>query len=250
MSVKFSHIGQKTKTKMGRKRNGGSFVESNSFALFSDDPVVPVVCRYNDSTNCKGKKSQEVQEDERTGAQSADEKPEHVESANKEAHSAAKRGFRAIQNAQGDSRPENTPVREERHGNEKPDKGDRKGGESEKRSDGSVKGQVKRIRRSKQKVQETEGGSGTGKDDKTFGETVNERKDVDYDKIPLAEFEASSKVFSKKITGKPRDTEDPFTVEVVIDNLRYRVSRCSIKGDTYVQGLDSRFIVSKLITKK
>lgn len=231
--------------KMGRKRNGGSFVESNSFALFSDDPVVPVVCRDNDSTNRKGKKVQEIQEDERTGTQATDEKPEHVESANKEAHRAAKRGFRAIQNAQGDSRPENTPVREERHGDKEPDKGDRKGGESEKRGDGPVKGQVKRTRRSKQKVQETEGGSGTGKEHNQDRETS-----IDYETYPLMEFDPSSKVITRGITGRPRQTEDPFVVEVIIDGLRYKVSKTSIRDGKYIQGLDSRFIVSKLSTKK
>lgn len=57
-------------------------------------------------------------------------------------------------------------------------------------------------------------------------------------------------MITKKIVGKPRDTEDPFTVEIVIDGLRYKVSRNSVRDGTYIQGLDSRFVVSKLIQKK
>lgn len=57
-------------------------------------------------------------------------------------------------------------------------------------------------------------------------------------------------MITKKITGKPRDTEDPFTVEIVIDGLRYKVSRNSVRDGTYIQGLDSRFIVSRLVQKK
>lgn len=231
---------------MGRKRDGkGENTESDSFALFSDELFVPVAVGSDNSDIGQEKEDKEIQAEERFGAQAADEEPEHAEHTCEKAHHTPKRGFRAIKNVEGDGRAKDSPVREGRHGDEEAAEGDRDAGKPEEGSDRSTRGKVKGNRHAKQKVQEGEGGAGTGKD-----YSQDREVDVEYDKYPLSEFEPSSKVITKKITGKPRETEDKFTVEIVIDSLRYKVSRNSVRDGTYIQGLDSRFIVSKLITKR
>lgn len=231
---------------MRRKNYGkGKVVESDSFALFSDEPFVSVVAGSDDNGIGQEKEDKEIQAEERSGAQAADEEPEHAEHPCEKAHHTPKRGFRAIKNVEGDSRAKDSPVRERRHGDEEAVEGNREIGKPEEGSDRSTRGKVKGTRRAKQKVQEGEGGAGSGKDDRKDREV-----DVEYDKYPISEFEPSSKVITKKITGKPRETEDKFTVEIVIDGLRYKVSRNSVRDGNYIQGLDSMFIVSKLITKK
>ena len=236
----------KTKTKMRRKNDGSS--DSDSFALFSDDIVVPVVSGDDNSSHRDVTKEQEVQETERSGSCAVDEKSEHIEPSHKETHHSPKRGFRAVTNAEVNCRPEDSAVCAGRHGNKESSSGNRENGNTEKGCLESAGGQDKRTGRPKSKVQKAKRRAGVREDDKAAGENIEQ--DVDYDKYPLAEFERSSKVVSRKISGKPRNTDDPFVVEIVIDGLRYRVSKCSIKGDTYIQGLDSRFIISKLVTKK
>lgn len=224
-------------------KNDRTNIESDSFALFSDDPFAPMVDNSNDSSDCQKIEVQDVSEEKRSGSHTVDEEPKRVEPIHEKGIIRPKRGFRAIQNIENDSCSKDTSLHKERCGDKESSVGDRSSGNTEKGSSGTVKGQGKRIGRSKQKVQKVEGGDGTGKDNTT------DREIVDHDKYPLSEFEESNRVVSKKITGVPRKTEDPFIVEVIIDGYRYKVSSGSIKGDTYVQGLDSRFILKKLKTK-
>ena len=68
---------------------------------------------------------------------------------------------------------------------------------------------------------------------------------VDYKDFKLVEFDDSSILLPPKIIQYgPFDTESELDVYIVIDDIRYRVSKCSIRNNVYVQGLDSRFLVT------
>jgi hypothetical protein len=48
---------------------------------------------------------------------------------------------------------------------------------------------------------------------------------------------------STRIQLGPVESTNPLLVEIVIDDKRYRVSSWSVKDGTYIQGLDSHYIV-------
>lgn len=106
--------------------------------------------------------------------------------------------------------------------------------------------------------------SGTSKTDKTKQEsvsngdgeakrktlTIDKSSEIKNEKYILTEFDTSN-----TIKGACDIQDGPFyinhfdLVEIVIDNLRYKVSTWSIVGGKYIQGLDSNFLVTKFKKK-
>ena len=77
------------------------------------------------------------------------------------------------------------------------------------------------------------------------------KTEVNWKKFKLVEFEESNTVMSQKpIQYGPFDTGNELEVYIILDGLRYKVSKWSIRDGYYIQGLDSRFLISKLHTKK
>ena len=73
---------------------------------------------------------------------------------------------------------------------------------------------------------------------------INKQTNNAYKDFKLVEFDDSSILLPPKtIQYGPFDTESELDVYIVIDDIRYRVSKCSIRNNVYVQGLDSRFLV-------
>lgn len=69
-------------------------------------------------------------------------------------------------------------------------------------------------------------------------------KRSDITKYKLTEFPPAEKVMgSTRIQLGPVESTNPLLVEIVIDDKRYMVSSWSVKDGTYIQGLDSHYIV-------
>ena len=76
--------------------------------------------------------------------------------------------------------------------------------------------------------------------------TVQDEK-LNPDAFKRGEFKDSNTVMTHKpVIHGPYSTEDPFSVDIVLDDgLLYRVSACSVKDGTYIQGFDSMYITRK-----
>lgn len=92
--------------------------------------------------------------------------------------------------------------------------------------------------------QETKRVSRRGKREEVEGrKTVNDINPKDF---KLTEFEDSDNIIGQRpIQHGPFPTDNEMEVYIILDELRYRVSACSIRDGYYVQGLDSKFLVSK-----
>jgi hypothetical protein len=226
---------------MTRKKNDKlDSTKSNSFALFGDDSLVSM---GNNSVNNTDKKVQETKtsgKTEQIGSQSVDEKPKSVESGVVQGRYQAKRGFRALKNNKDDIVTESGSSDVKGQSNKETDGAGNGSGTKQQRINKADNRSDNKTRRNKRKVQKSEGGSGVHEGIDSSCETI-----TDYTKYKLREFEVTNKVQNYSITGKPRKTKDDFLVEVIIDGFRYRVSPWSIKGNQYIQGLDSNFLVKK-----
>lgn len=78
--------------------------------------------------------------------------------------------------------------------------------------------------------------------EETSGNRKLKRSDIT--KYKLTEFPPAEKVMgSTRIQLGPVESTNNLLVEIVIDDKRYRVSSWSVKDGTYIQGLDSHYIV-------
>lgn len=228
-----------------KKNDRSNIKESNSFALFGDDSLVSM---GNDHINNTDKKVQEVKTSgkaEQIGSQSANEKPESVERGASQSGYKAKRGFRSLKINKDDIVTEGCSSYVEGQSDQKVDGGNNGSGCKQQRRNKTDNGSDNKAGRNKQKVQKCKGGIGVHEGVDSSCETV-----IDYKSYKLREFDVTNKIKNYIITGKPRKTKDDFIVEVIIDGFRYKVSSWSIKGNQYIQGLDSNFLVRKYKVNK
>ena len=226
---------------MTRKKNDNlDSTKSNSFALFGDDSLVSM---GNHHVNNHDKKVQETKtsgKTEQIGSQPVDEKPKSVEPGIEQGRYQAKRGFRSLKNNKDNIATESSTNNVKGQSDQEADGGSNDSGTKQQRITKTDNGSDNKTRRNKRKVQKSKGGDGVHEGINTSCETI-----TDYTKYKLKEFDVTDKVQNYSITGKPRKTKDDFLVEVIIDGFRYRVSPWSIKGNQYIQGLDSNFLVKK-----
>ena len=221
--------------------------DSGSVDLFAACDSVSVDDNRNSSSWNKQKAGQESKKEKRHGAQSIHEKSGYDnESSEKDRNVSSDKRTRRKKNVQSDVLEDSSI-----NGKGISDKGTPKknirGGRKvlERKEVNDCSGDE--IRESKQATKRV-----SGKRSKREGRTgVTLKTIVDYKDFKLVEFDDSSVLLPPKaIQYGPFDTESEFDVYIVIDDIRYRVSKCSIRNDVYVQGLDSRFLVNHYKVKK
>lgn len=220
--------------------------QSDSFALFTDDDVVRVVSDNNDTTHKAKEKVQKRTATKQSGSQAVDEKPNCVKPTTKEALFHANRGFRAIKKHQNNACAASDTDDKQGQISERVV---REVGDSKKKLQGSgrrSKGSDGKTDGSKRKVQKSEGGTSVSKRKDSSGETLEKR----MSSFKLKEFDVTDRIQNHNIVLGPRETDRWDVVEIVIGDYRYKVSPWSIRDGQYIQGLDSRFLVSKYRIRK
>lgn len=91
-------------------------------------------------------------------------------------------------------------------------------------------------------------GAGNGSVDTEIQGSGTERKSksIDLSDFNLSEFPVSNKILSpRQIEAGPSEPDNDYNVEIVIDGNRYKVSKWSVNGNVYTQGLDSNYLTHK-----
>ena len=215
--------------------------DSRSVDLFAACGSVPVDDNSNSFSWSEQKARQKSKKEKRHGAQSIHEKSRcDNESSEKDRNVSSDKRARRKKDVQS-SIHEDNPIDgkgiSDKGTSKENIRGRRKVLEGKKVNDCSGD----EIGESKQTTQRV-----SGKRSKREGRTdVTLKPVVDYKDFKLVEFDDSSILLPPKtIQYGPFDTESELDVYIVIDDIRYRVSKCSIRNNVYVQGLDSRFLVT------
>ena len=217
---------------------------SDSFALFGDDVCVHLDNRNTVVLNKDEQEAEKTKFEKQTGAQSADEKPDKSEHGSEKTGRKIRRGFRALESNKNFIGSESDADAVKGSSRSKTDGQREHVGNEQQNFDKANTRRVRRTRRTKSSISNDEGGNGVQKHGTTATETV------DISAYPLKEFETTSVIQNYAINGKPKKTDEFGTVEVLIDGVRRKVSEWAIKDGQYIQGLDSRFLVSKYKTGK
>ena len=226
------------KTTNGRNITTGNRKKSNSFALFDDNSVTTTSNNTIDLFSKSVKKSKETGCIKQIGSQYTDEKSESSEFSVKKVGHQAKRGFRSLKINKDHIGSESDSIDTKGQGYSKIKGGDKSSGTESRKLKTKDNRSVSKVGRNKRKIQKVEGGAGVHENDNSNPEVI------DYNKYPVGEFEITDGIQNYSIQGQPRVIDD-FNYDVIIDGKRYKVSSWSIKGEQYIQGLDSNFLVSK-----
>lgn len=228
-------------------RNDNDDNRTDGVDLFAVSCIVPVDDNSDHPTQRKQDKRQEKVSAERDGAQDNKEKPErgrHSDTKNRD--NAEVRRAEPEEDVQHDTDETSSPDRQ-RSGNKEPSAKGRGGG-------GVVSKRKKALDRTVEPVKEgskgtseivrtvEEGSKGTGRD-RRAAETVT--ADVDYKKFKLTDFDTTKTLMSPRVIQYgPFPTKREHEVYIIMDDRRYRVSAGSVRNNTYIQGLDSLFLLN------
>ena len=232
-----------TRIKNNGRKSTTDAAKSNSFALFGDDVVVHNNNSDVDLFSKAVKKSKEAGSSEQIGSQHSDEKPELSELNDKVVRYQAKRGFRSIKVNKDNIASESGSADVKGQSNTETDRGSKPFGNKPGKVKPVNNGSVNKAGRRNKEVQKSEGGTGVHENNNS------DPKVVDYSKYPVGEFKSTDRIQNYTIKGAPRIIDD-FLSEIIIDGYRYTVSSWAIKDGQYIQGLDSKFLISKYKVSK
>ena len=231
------------KSRSNGRNNTSSRTKSNSFALF-DDNIAATKCSNNiDLSSKNNKKDKEADINKQTGSQHVDEKPESPELGNKEIRHQAKRGFRSLKIDKDNSGSESHSVDVEGQSCAKTNRRHKQTGIELQNITENDNRSISGTKRNKRQIQKNERRTGIHENNNT------DTKNINYNSYPVGQFEITDKLQSYNILTTPKEI-DSFVSEVIIEGKRYKVSSWSIRGDQYIQGLDSLFLVYKYKYKK
>ena len=224
----------KIKERKRHGRNGENNSGIESIALFDfgmDDSYTSVIVR--DDTG-KITKAEKIVEEERRGINLLEEEPHDVEQRSSQTDVNVGSRESDDRKNKSDLKHKGLSSDAEGVGNKGTSGADSKSKVRKRRTKASGSGDIEAVGSDEQKVSGRKGRKQETEREITFTGT---RGDFS---------EASMTIGPKQIEIGPKDCEDELDVDVQIDGTIYRVSRWSVIGNMYHQGLDSRFIVRRL----